>query len=43
MCRLAREVAPVTSQLLAGKTDYPAIYRGFYGRDPKIVEVPEIK
>jgi thymidylate synthase ThyX len=43
MCRLARKVAPVTTQLLAGKTDYPAAYRGFYGRDPKIVEVPEIK
>jgi len=43
MCRLAREAAPVTTQLLAGKTDYPDVYRGFYGRDPKIVEVPEIK
>jgi flavin-dependent thymidylate synthase len=43
MCSLARKAAPVTSQLLAGKTDYPAVYRGFYGRDPKITEVPEIK
>jgi len=43
MCRLAREVAPVTTQLLAGKTDYPDVYRGFYGRDPKITKVPEIK
>jgi flavin-dependent thymidylate synthase len=43
MCRLAQKAAPVATQLLAGKSDYPAVYRGFYGRDPKIVEVPEIK
>jgi flavin-dependent thymidylate synthase len=43
MCRLAQKASPIASHLLGGKTDYPAVYRAFYGRDPKIVEVPEIK
>jgi len=43
MCRLAREVAPVTGLLLGGKTGYPSVYLKLYGKNPKIVEVPEIK
>ncbi len=43
MCRLARKAAPITSRLLAGKTDYPSVYRGLYGHNPKITTVPEIK
>lgn len=43
MCRLARAAAPITSRLLAGKTNYPSVYRGLYGHDPKITTVPEIK
>ncbi len=43
MCCLARKAAPIASRLLAGKTDYPSVYRGLYGHDPKITAVPEIK
>ncbi len=43
MCCLAKTAAPITSRLLAGKTDYPSVYRGLYGHDPKITTVPEIK
>jgi flavin-dependent thymidylate synthase len=40
MSRLAKKVFPITTQLLAGKSDYPEVFLRLYGRYPKIKEVP---
>jgi thymidylate synthase ThyX len=41
MATLARKVMPITTLLLGGKTDYPAVYRRLYGKKPRITSVPE--
>ncbi len=41
MSNLARKVMPITTLLLAGKTEYPAVYRRLYGKKPRITSVPE--
>ncbi|UCC12492.1 MAG: FAD-dependent thymidylate synthase [candidate division WOR-3 bacterium] len=41
MSTLARKVMPITTLLLGGKTDYPAVYRRLYGKKPRITSVPE--
>jgi flavin-dependent thymidylate synthase len=41
MTALARKVMPLTSLLLGGKTEYPAVYRRLYGKKPRITSVPE--
>jgi flavin-dependent thymidylate synthase len=40
MSNLARRVMPITASLLAGKSDYPKIYKALYGKNPKITQVP---
>jgi len=42
MSALARKVMPITASLLAGKSDYPKIYKAVYGKNPKITEVPPL-
>jgi hypothetical protein len=40
MSALAKKVFPITARLLAGKSEYPQVYRRLYGRYPKVKEVP---
>jgi flavin-dependent thymidylate synthase len=40
MSVLAKQVLPITTELLGGKSEYPKIYRRLYGRYPKVREVP---
>jgi flavin-dependent thymidylate synthase len=40
MSVLAKQVLPITTRLLGGKSEYPKIYRKLYGRYPKVKEVP---
>jgi hypothetical protein len=35
MAALAGKVMPLSFLLLCGKEDYPAIYKGVFGKDPK--------
>ncbi len=41
MSSLARKVMPITTVLLGGKTEYPAVYRRLYDKKPRITSVPE--
>jgi thymidylate synthase ThyX len=43
MVVLAQRRLPVTGSLLAGKTDYPSVYKGIFGKYPKIKEVPPVQ
>ncbi|MBE0434094.1 FAD-dependent thymidylate synthase [candidate division WOR-3 bacterium] len=40
MSALAKDVMPVTTMLLGGKSDYPAVYRSVFGHYPKVRTVP---
>jgi flavin-dependent thymidylate synthase len=40
MSALAKKALPITTMLLGGKSDYPAIYKHVYGRFPKVKSVP---
>lgn len=40
MSLLAKKIMPVSTLLLGGKSDYPAIYKKLYGRYPKVKSVP---
>lgn len=41
MSRLAKKCMPITTLLLGGKTEYPAVYRRLYRVEPRITHVPE--
>jgi len=43
MSQEARDVMPITTSLLGGKSDYPKIYYKLFRRHPKITEVPKIQ
>ncbi|HEX7319413.1 MAG TPA: FAD-dependent thymidylate synthase [bacterium] len=43
MVMLAQRRMPVTGSLLCGKTDYPSVYKGIFGKYPKIKEVPPVQ
>jgi flavin-dependent thymidylate synthase len=43
MIMLAQYRLPVTGSLLAGKSDYPSVYKKIFGKYPKIKEVPPIQ
>ena len=40
MSSLAKKTMPISTLLLGGKSDYPAIYKKLYGRYPKVKSVP---
>lgn len=40
MSELAREIMPITTSLLGGKSDYPLVYYTLFGKRPKVTEVP---